>query len=121
MFKLSAVAALILALLLASAVAQEQTISAKKIQDTWVGKTVSGITAKGVPVTLKLNSDGSASVLVGSTSDTGNWRLSEHGYCAAWKTIRNGEERCFTVRKNGTKMTVINPDGSVNSEITEVK
>jgi hypothetical protein len=101
--------------------AQDSVMSAKDIQDSWVGKSVIGTTAAGAAVTLKLQNDGVASVTAGKINDTGTWRLSENGYCATWKVIRAGSERCFTVRKDGAKLTVINPDGSVNSVITEVR
>lgn len=105
----------------APVIAQEEVVSPKEIRETWVGKTVVGATTKGIPIALKLQGDGAASVMVGATNHAGTWRLSENGYCATWKTIRNNEERCLTVRKSGSKMTVINPDGSVNAEISEVK
>jgi len=101
--------------------AQEQTVTAKEIQDTWVGKTLVGTTANGAPATLKLRTDGGASVSAGATNDTGTWRLSDQGYCTTWKNIRSGQERCFTVRRADTKMTVFNPDGSVSGQFTEIK
>lgn len=103
------------------AYAQEQPVTPKEIQDDWVSKTLTGTTANGAPATLKLQPDGTASVAAGPTNDTGTWRLSEQGYCTTWKKIRAGQERCFTVRRVGTKMTVFNPDGSVSGQFTEVK
>jgi len=96
--------------------AQEQTVTAKEIQDTWVGKTLVGTTANGAPATLKLRTDGGASVSAGATNDTGIWRLSDQGYCTTWRNIRSGQERCFIVRRADTKMTVFNPDGSVRGD-----
>ena len=101
--------------------AQEQLVTPKEIQDTWVTKTLVGTTASGAPATLKLPPDGTAALATGATSDTGTWRLSEQGYCTTWKNIRAGQERCFTVRRVGTKMTVFNPDGSVSGQFTEIK
>lgn len=105
----------------ATAFAQDQPVTGKEIQDTWVGKTLLGATAKGAPVTMKLAADGSASLSVGSTNDSGTWRVHEQGYCTTWKGIRGGEERCFAVKRAGTKMTVFNPDGSVSGQFTEIK
>lgn len=107
--------------LMSPVAAQESLMTAKEIQDAWVGKTVLGTTANGAPVALKLHSDGTASVTAGKLSDSGTWRLSENGYCATWKVIRAGTERCFTVRKDGAKLLVMNPDGSLNSTISEVQ
>ena len=101
--------------------AQEQPVMPKEIQDTWVSKSLIGTTANGAPLTLKLQPDGTASVAAGATNDTGTWRLSEQGYCTTWKNIRAGQERCFTVRRVGARMTVFNPDGSVSGQLTEVK
>lgn len=103
------------------ALAQDETVTAKEIQASWVGKTLVGTTANGAPATLKLQSDGAASVSAGTTNDSGTWRLSEQGYCTSWKTIRAGQKRCFTVRRTGARMTVFNPDGSVSGHFTEVR
>lgn len=115
-----AVAAL-LSTLLAPAFAQEQAVTAKEIQDTWVGKTLVGRTTGGAAATLKLHPDGTASVSAGSANDSGTWRLSEEGYCTTWRNIRSGQERCFTVRRVGTTMKVFNTDGRVNGEFTEIR
>jgi hypothetical protein len=103
------------------AYAQEQPVTPKEIQDAWVAKVLIGTTANGAPATLTLQPDGTASVAAGSTTDVGTWRLSDQGYCTTWKNIRSGQERCFTVRRVGTKMTVFNPDGSVSGQFTEVR
>ena len=101
------------------AYAQEQQVTPKEIQETWVAKVLIGTTANGAPATLRLRPDGTASVAAGSTNDIGTWRLSDEGYCTTWKNIRAGQERCFTVRRVGTRMTVFNPDGSVNGQFTD--
>jgi hypothetical protein len=113
--------AAVFAAVLVPAHAQEQPVTSSEIQETWVGKVLVGTTANGAPATLKLQPDGTASVAAGSTNDTGTWRLSDQGYCTTWKNIRSGQERCFTVRRAGTKMTVFNPDGSVSGQFTEVR
>lgn len=108
-------------LLSALAHAQEQPVTAKEIQDEWVGRTLVGATPSGAPVTMKFQADGSVSLTAGPTSDSGTWRLVENGYCTTWKTIRAGQERCFSARRDGTKVTVWNPDGSVSGYFTSVK
>jgi hypothetical protein len=115
-----AVAALLFTLF-APALAQEQAVTPKELQDTWVGRTLVGSTAGGAAATLKLQPDGTASVSAGATNDSGTWRLSEQGYCTTWKNIRSGQERCFTVRRVGTTMKVFNPDGSASGEFTEIR
>jgi hypothetical protein len=116
-----AASALVFACLTTSASAQEQSVTPTEIQETWVGKTPVGTTASGTPATIKLLSDGSASVSAGSTGDTGTWRVSNQGYCTTWRTIRAGQERCFTVKRSGTKMTVLNSDGSVSGYFTDIR
>ena len=113
--------AMVLSSLVMQAQAQEVPVTGKEIQDNWVGKTLLGTTAKGAPVTMKLLADGTATLLVGSTNDSGAWRASENGYCTTWKTIRAGEERCFTTRRSGSTVTVLNPDGSVSGQFHEFK
>jgi hypothetical protein len=108
-------------LLLATAHAQERPVTPKEIEDTWIGKSLVGTTPNGAPALVKLQADGSAAVSAGSTNDTGTWRISDQGYCTTWKTIRAGQERCFTVRRDGVKMTVFNPDGSVSGYFTEIR
>ena len=74
------------------ALAQEQSVTPNEIQETWAGKTLVGTTAGGAPASIKLLSDGSASVSAGSTGDTGTWRLSDQGYCTTWRIIRAGQK-----------------------------
>ena len=111
----------ILALSCLAAQAQEQPVTSREIQDTWVGKTLLGVTVSGAPVTMKLQSDGTATLSAGKTNDSGSWRASENGYCTSWKSIRSGEERCFTARRAGTKITVLNLDGSISGHFTEIR
>jgi hypothetical protein len=103
------------------AAAQEQPVTPKEIRETWIDKTLSGANANGTPVTMRFQNDGTASLSAGRTSDTGTWRVSETGYCTTWKTIRAGEERCFTARREGSKVTVSNPDGSVSGYFTDIR
>jgi hypothetical protein len=101
--------------------AQDGPVSAKEIQDTWVGKELTGTTASGAKATMRLEADGKASVSAGNTSDTGIWRVSETGYCTTWKTIRAGQERCFTVVRAGGAFKVMNPDGSLSGQFNAIK
>ena len=115
-----AIAAIVSAVL-SPAYAQEQAVTPKEIQDTWVSRPLVGKTARGAAATVRLQPDGTASVSAGSANDTGTWRLSGEGYCTTWKNIRSGQERCFTVRRVGATMKVFNPDGSLNGEFNEIK
>lgn len=103
-----------------SVAAQEVLIAPDEIQKTWVDKKIFSRSPTGGLVDFYLRSDSSAEVSGNGWSDTGTWRLSDNGYCAKWKRIRAGEERCFTVVKNGSTVTVLNPDKSVSAEILKV-
>ena len=119
-----AVIAASLLLALVSAHAQDGPVSPQNIQANWVDKTVVGTigsgSATGKPVEFTMKADGSAAVS-GAAVDTGTWRLSDQGYCATWKKIRGGQERCFTVVRKGGEFQVINPDGSLNTTVTQVR
>ena len=104
-----------------SALAQDAPVSAKDIQDTWVGKNLTGTTASGAKAAMRLEADGKALVSAGNTSDTGTWRLSDSGYCTTWRTIRAGQERCFTVVKAGEAFKVLNPDGTLSGRFDSIK
>jgi len=54
--------AALLSAVLTAAYAQEQPVTPKEIQETWVNKTLVGTTANGAPATIRLQADGSASL-----------------------------------------------------------
>lgn len=103
------------------AAAQERPLTPDDVASGWVGKTGFGTTANGAKVELRLLADGTASVIAGSTADTGSWRLSDKGFCTTWKSIRAGQERCFTGVVKGSAVHVFNPDGSFAGQYTEFK
>ncbi|NWG73867.1 MAG: hypothetical protein HXY24_04560 [Rubrivivax sp.] len=105
-----------------SALAQDADWTADRIKSEWVGKKVFSRGASGQLADLWLKEDGGAEVsLANGFSDAGKWRLSDTGFCTKWQKIRNGEERCFTVRNRMGQVQVINPDGSLNSTVIRVQ
>lgn len=106
---------------LTCALAQDGPVSAKEIQDSWVAKDLTGSTASGARASMRLEADGKASISAGNTNDVGTWRVSENGYCTTWKSIRAGQERCFTVVRAGSAFRVMNPDGSLSGQFTAIK
>lgn len=118
--------ALLLAVLTQSSftLAQDGAMSPQAIESTWVGKTVIGTIGggplAGKPMQLNMNRDGSITI-DGAVVDAGTWRLSDQGYCATWKKIRAGQERCFTVARKGKEQVVSNPDGSLSATVTEIR
>jgi len=107
--------------MLFSAQAQDGPVSAKEIQNTWVGKTASGRLPNGGPVSMQLRPDGSGKLVVAAIPYQGTWRLSETGYCTSWSGIRSGQERCFTVQRSGTEFIVINPDGGEGGRFSKIE
>lgn len=101
--------------------AQERKLTPDDVKEKWVGRVAIGSTSTGTPVELKLQPDGSASVVAGSTSDIGTWRLSEQGFCTTWKKIRANQERCFTGIVQGSTVKVFNPDGSAAGQYSEFR
>ncbi|MRD46629.1 hypothetical protein GHT07_05030 [Caenimonas koreensis DSM 17982] len=103
-----------------SAVAQEQAWTGEQIKAAWVGKKVFGRSATGGLIDFHMRADGTATVATGNLVDSGTWRAIEAGYCATWKKIRAGEERCFKVVNRNGKVLVLNPDGAIGTEILNV-
>ncbi len=99
--------------------AQEDLLSPQEIQQAWVGKAVQVKTAANDVLLLKLHADMTASIEGSRINDQGTWRLWDKGYCAKWQKIRKGEERCLTVRRQTQE--IVNPDGSLNATVIEVR
>lgn len=114
--------ALFSALMVAGAHGQGQAtlMAPQDIGAQWVGKKIVVSDPKGNPLEFQIRSDGSAEVAGNNWSDKGTWRLSADGYCATWKRIRAGQERCFTVQLAGTTVTILNPDQSVSGVLLRV-
>jgi hypothetical protein len=101
--------------------AQDARMTPEEIKASWVGKKILSRGASGALFDLYFKADGTIDISGNSFSDSGVWRLSDQGYCATWTRIRAGEERCFTVAKNGLNLQVFNPDGSVSGTIVKVE
>jgi hypothetical protein len=100
--------------------AEDILMTPQEIKAQWVGKKLFARSGAGGLIDFTMRADGSADVSGNNLADTGTWRLSADGYCATWKKIRGGQERCFTVVKKGAVATVLNPDKSVSAEILRV-
>ena len=104
--------------------AQDVALTPQDIKVTWIDKTIVGVIQAGPlagkTIEMHLKSDGSADI-AGAIADVGTWRLSDSGYCATWKKIRSGQERCFTVVQKGSEQHVFNPDGSINTVISQLR
>jgi uncharacterized membrane protein len=100
--------------------AQDKPLTPAEIKAAWIGKKLFARAANGNMLDLHMNSDGSAALTVGNFSDTGTWRLSDSGYCATWKRLREGKEACFTAVRRGSSVYILNADQSINGEILRV-
>ena len=115
--------ALLSGLLIWSAFAQAQDglVTTKHLQEQWIGKMLTVHFPNATASQLQFKSD-STITIAGSLTDSGTWRWHEpNGYCATWKKIRNGQERCFTVQRNGKEYVVLHPDGTISGMISEIK
>jgi hypothetical protein len=100
---------------------QEDVVSGQQIQAQWVGREIVGTAPNGQRIFMRFNADGSATISVGTSGDTGTWRAHEKGYCATWVQIRRGEERCFTVVKAGINYRILGPDGATAGMINAIR
>lgn len=115
------VGAVVVPFLMASAAfAQDQAMTGEQVKAALVGKKVFGRSTTGGLVDFHMRADGTSDVAVGTMTDTGVWRITDNGYCTTWKKIRPGQERCFTVVKRGDKTLILNPDGSLGTEILRI-
>lgn len=112
-----ALAGVLLVSALPAAFAQDRPLTGDEIRKMLVGKKVFARAGNGNLTDFYMNADQTARVSIGNLNDEGTWRMTETGYCATWKQIRQGQERCFTVVRRGSTLYVLNPDGSTSVEI----
>ena len=113
-------AALLVLLAAGAAHAQPAPVAPAEIRDQWAGRTLAGRTPTGAAVAMTFGADGKAT-LSGAASDAGTWRVSDEGYCTTWLRIRAGQERCFTARRAGGRIEVLNPDGSLSGTFDDLR
>ncbi len=94
-----------------------EPLAPQQIATQWMGRTLIGTTAEGVAVALRLHPDGTAQLEVGDKQDTGRWRLSDTGYCAAWTHIRRGQEACFIVKQDAEAYHIYSLDGQPSAVV----
>lgn len=100
--------------------AQDDHWSPEQIKHEWVGKKLLVRIPNGQLMDLWFKDGGGLEIAGNNFTDTGVWRLNDEGYCAKWQKIRNGEERCFTVRTRLGHTTVYSTDGSPSGTIVRV-
>ena len=100
--------------------AQDFQLTPEEVRTTISNKKLFGRGSNGALVDVAFREDGSATVSAGSLNDSGTWRITETGYCATWKVIRQGKEGCFTLVRRGGTLYVLNADGSVNTQILRI-
>jgi hypothetical protein len=88
-----------------------------EVQRELVGKVWRVELPDGQPATEWFNSNGSV-VIRGGLNDAGHWRLWEKGYCTAWRRMRQGAERCFTLDRTADgQYRIYKPDGTISMTI----
>lgn len=111
----------VLALYGGMAAAQDGPVTIGELKEKWIGKTLSVTFPNRYNARLELRPDFTMQIS-GGFNDVGKWRWNEpQGYCATWNNLRAREERCLTVNRKGTEYQVLNPDGTLNGTVTEIK
>jgi hypothetical protein len=60
--------------------------------------------------------------ITGGRTDEGHWRLWEKGYCATWRQMRSGAERCFPLQQMPDgRIEIYKPNGKVSMTIVGFK
>lgn len=93
-------------------------LTPEQIKTEWSGRPLTATSMNsGNSFSVTFKADGT-SALSNATGfqDTGTWRLSETGYCTVWRTIRNGAEECFTVRKSGSGYWIYKLNGTLDNK-----
>jgi hypothetical protein len=105
-----------------SVLAQETVpVGPDEVQRELVGKVWDVELPNGKAAVENFKADGTVTI-TGGLNDRGYWRLWEQGYCTTWFRMRNGAERCFTVRKTADgKYEVYKPDGDISITILNTK
>ncbi|MGN6829361.1 hypothetical protein [Paucibacter sp. M5-1] len=99
--------------------AQDGLLTPQEIQQTLVGKKHrSTIKASGVVTQWEMRADGTMQLFYPGGNDSGTWRLDDKGYCTIWRKMREGKEGCFTVRRQGDQLEILNAEGVVGSTIS---
>ena len=98
--------------------AQAVRLTPQEVAAAFTGKTLQGKTAAGQPLKARFEADFTAHVTAGTVASPGTWRLSDQGYCAAWKALRQGAESCFHVEREGSLLRIFFEDGRLSSEVT---
>lgn len=112
MRKLPLIVALCSIVTVSTVQADGKKLSGDGIKALLSGASVSGTTSKGAPYRVMYNADGTVSLATEYFSDTGTWRIKGDTYCAKWKTIRRGNEACFSMVSHGdVDYHFINVDG----------
>jgi hypothetical protein len=93
------------------------SIGPDEVKSELVGKVWNVELPNGKAAVENFKADGTVTI-TGGLSDRGYWRLWEQGYCTTWFRMRNGAERCFTLKKTADgKYMIYKPDGEISMTI----
>lgn len=92
-------------IVLCASSALAEPMNGDEIKTEIIGKTGKWASKDGkLSGTVIYETDGSASITGNFPkfkTDVGKWRISKNRFCAQWKKIRQGEERCFNFETTG--------------------
>lgn len=83
-----------------------KNLTAAEIKSNIAGKRVSWVTNDGYKGTTKYSKNGTAKVSIKSPKkfqDQGKWRTKGNKICNKWEQIREGKEKCFTLKYTDKK------------------
>ena len=116
--------ALIATTLLATGVASAEPLSGNDVETLLKGNTFR-IAYDGGEGSITWHDDLTITMTLkqpdGTTDeDSGTYRFDGKGYCSVWEALaQRTEERCFTLVRTGeASYDIINPDGSVDSNLS---
>jgi hypothetical protein len=102
---------------LAATPAAAQSLTGAEVMALFADKILTAVLPNGSTAELRLARDGTAAA-TGAVTDQGRWWPIESGYCSQWRTLSEGQERCFSVmRRADGAFDIVNPAGAVTSTI----
>lgn len=84
-----------------------ETLNAEQVRSLMINKHVTWSTPDGEWTgSSRYKSNGKSSISVTKPekfSDRGTWKINGNVFCSKWKKLRDGKERCSTIRTTKTK------------------
>lgn len=101
--------------------ARGDRLEGAELQRVVAGATVTGKGRNGVPWRVTAAADGTLTGVMGwneEHSDSGSWRIEDDRYCRQWQVWSDGEDLCFTLVKEGPKISTFDSTGTLRDTMT---